>query len=93
MLLIREELSRNFAFLSFDKIVVPYCERGAAAALVNSAETAAAIKKTGVPVIKLNTSEFEKIGGSLKTLSLRLPKAAAHEPVQLPQNFKKAGIL
>ncbi len=101
-LLVREELARNFAFLSFDKIIVPYRERGAAASiLVNGtvlmpagyAQTAAAVKETGIPVIELNISEFEKIGASLKTLSLRLPKAAVRDPVQLPQNFKKTGAL
>ena len=92
-LIIREELARNFAFLGFDKIVVPRRERGAASALmVNGtlllpagyAETSAAVTEVVTNVIELNVSEFEKMGGSLKSLSLCLPKIAKNGPVELP---------
>ena len=92
-LLIREELARNFAFLGFDKIVVPHEERGATNALmVNGtlllpagyAATAAAIREAGISVVEINVSEFEKIGGGLKSLSLCLPKNAKSEPIVLP---------
>ena len=92
-LIIREELARNFAFLSFDKIVVPRGERGAASALmVNGtlllpagyAETSAAVNEVVTNVIEINVSEFEKMGGSLKSLSLCLPKIAKNAPVELP---------
>ncbi len=98
-LLVREELSRHFSFLAFDKITVPYRERGAANALmVNGtlllptgyAETYAAIKERGIPVIEVNVSEFEKIGGGLKNLALYLPKTAKNGMVELPQLKKSA---
>ncbi len=84
-LIIREELARNFAFLGFDKIIVPRRERGAASALmVNGtlllpagyAETSAAVNDVVTPVIELDVSEFEKMGGGLKNLSLCLPRTA-----------------
>jgi len=92
-LLIREELARNFAFLGFDKIVIPHRERGAAnAQMVNGtlllptgyAETAAAVKSVVDAVIEINVSEFEKIGGGLKNLSLFLPNVARQRRVDLP---------
>jgi len=92
-LLIREELARNFAFLGFDKVIVPHRERGAASALMINgtlllpagyAETAAAAKDAVSSVIEINVSEFEKMGGGLKNLSLCLPKIAKNGPVELP---------
>jgi dimethylargininase len=94
ILLLREELSRNFAFLGFDKIIVPHSERGAAnAVMVNGTlllpfgypEISAKVKEFGIPVIEINVSEFEKIGGGLKSLSLRLPQALHTGPVELPR--------
>jgi dimethylargininase len=93
-LIIREELARNFAFLGFNKIIVPHRERGAASALmVNGtlllpagyAETAAAAKDAVASVIEINVSEFEKMGGGLKNLSLCLPKIAKNGPLELPE--------
>ncbi len=84
-LLIREELSRNFAFLGFDKVIVPHQERGAANALMINgtlllpagyAATAAAVDEVVNPVIEINVSEFEKMGGGLRSLALCLPKVA-----------------
>lgn len=84
-LIIREELSRNFAFLGFEKIVVPHRERGATSALMINgtlllpagyAETAAAVKEVVTAVIEVNVSEFEKMGGGLRSLALCLPKTA-----------------
>ncbi|MBU6475739.1 MAG: N(G),N(G)-dimethylarginine dimethylaminohydrolase [Alphaproteobacteria bacterium] len=101
-LLVREELARHFAFLTFDKIIVPRHARGAAAAVFANgavllpagyAETAADIRKTGRPVIEVNISEFEKIGGTLKNLSLRLPKTAAQAPVELPRRENSAAAV
>jgi dimethylargininase len=95
-LIIREELSRHFAFLSFDKIVIPRQERGAANALmVNGtllmpagyAESAAAVKDVVTNVIEINVSEFEKMGGGLKNLSLCLPKSAKNGTLQLPASL------
>lgn len=94
-LLIREELARNFAFLSFDKIIVPHRERGAAnAQMINGtlllpagyAETAAAVKPAVATIIELNVSEFEKMGGGLKNLALPLPHVAKEGRVDL-DNF------
>lgn len=91
-LLIREELSRNFAFLGFDKIVVPHRERGAASALmVNGTlllpagytETATAVKDVVTSVVEVNVSEFEKMGGGLRSLSLCLPKNARTDSFDL----------
>lgn len=91
-LLIREELARNFAFLGFDKIIVPHRERGAAnAQMVNGtlllpagyAETAAAVKNAVANVIEINVSEFEKMGSGLKNLSLCLPQVAREGRVDL----------
>jgi dimethylargininase len=82
LLLVREELSRYFSFTEFDKIVVSYKERGAANALmVNDTlllpagypETLAEIKLRSIPVMEVDISEFEKIGGGLGALSLRPP--------------------
>jgi len=92
-LLIREELARNFAFLSFDKIIVPQRERGAAnAQMINGtlllpagyAETAAAAKGTVAAVIDINVSEFEKMGSGLKNLALCLPNVVKEGRVELP---------
>jgi len=97
-LLVREELARNFAFLGFDKIIVPHRERGAARALVINgtlllpagyAETAAAVREVATSVIELNVSEFEKIGGGLKSLSLCLPKIAKSGSVALPDLIRR----
>ena len=98
-LLLREELGRNFAFLGFDKIIVPRRERGAANAfMVNGTlllpagytETAAAVKELGITVIEVNVSEFEKIGGGLKDLSLCLQRTTNTGRVELPQQKKSA---
>jgi dimethylargininase len=91
-LLIREELARHFAFLTFDKIIVPHRERGATnAQLVNGilllaagyAETAAAVKNAVEAVIEINVSEFEKMGAGLKNLSLCLPQVVREGRVDL----------
>ncbi len=98
-LLIREELARHFAFIDFKKIIVPAHMRGVAAAMrINGtallpagyAEISAAIRENGIPVIELNISEFEKIGGNVKNLSLRLRNAPESVQIKLCEYEKKA---
>lgn len=92
-LLIREELARHFAFLGYEKILVPYHERGIAnAQMINGtliipagySETRAEIRLLGIPVIEINISEFEKLGGGLKCLSLVVPDNVIGGEVTLP---------
>lgn len=92
-LLIREELARHFAFLGYEKILVPYHERGAAnAQMINGTlimpagytETRAEVRLLGIPVIEVNVSEFEKLGGGLKCLALAVPDNVIGGRVSLP---------
>lgn len=92
-LMIREEIARNFAFLGFDKIIVPHRARGATNGLmVNGtlllpagyADIAAAARAILPAVIEVNVSEFEKMGGGLKSLSLCLPENTKSGPIELP---------
>ena len=85
-ILIREELALSFPFLGYEKIVVPFKERGAANALmVNGTlilpagytETSSKIKQFGIPFLEVNISEFEKINGGLNCLSIRSLKLKA----------------
>lgn len=81
-LLIRDAIARHFAFLEFEKITVPEEEENAASCLlVNGTllmpagypQVREKLKEKAVPVVELNISEFEKMGGSLSALVLALP--------------------
>jgi len=96
--LIREELERHYAFLEYEKIVVPSSEKKAANALVVNGTvllpagcplTARKLADLDIPVIEVNVSEFEKMNGGLSCLSLRVPKTAQGNVVQLPTRGKK----
>jgi dimethylargininase len=98
-LLIREELAPHFEFIGYEKIVVPYEERGAAnARMVNGtlllpagyAATLRAVKKSGIPFIEVNVSEFEKMGSGLGCLSLCLPKNGNSGVIEMPVKKKVA---
>lgn len=80
--LIREDLSRHFAFLGLDKILVPWSMRAAlTAVMINGqlllpagyASVAEAVRARGIAVTELQVSEFEKMNSGLRSLSLRLP--------------------
>lgn len=90
--LLREDLARHYAFLTFDKIVVPWDMRGAInARLVNGtllmpqgfAAVAEARRQRGQPVIELQLSEFEKMSGGISSLALCLPARSADTVVCL----------
>lgn len=90
--LLREDLARHYAFLTFDKIVVPWDMRGAInARLVNGtllmpqgfAAVAEALRQRGQPVIELQLSEFEKMSGGIASLALCLPARSADTVVRL----------
>lgn len=98
--LIREEIARHPAFAAYEKTIVPYKERGAANAVVANgtlimaagyAETLQAVRLLGLPVIEVNISEFEKLGGGLGCLSLCLPKPAGQrETITVPAKRQAA---
>lgn len=80
--LIREEISRHYAFLSFEKIVIPAAEARAGGSLMAGGTllmaqgcpgAAARVRSAGIPVIELNVSEFEKMNGGLSCLALEIP--------------------
>jgi len=82
-LIIREELALNYAFVEYQKIIVPYRERAAASCTVvngtvilpaSCPETLKAVETAGFRTLQVNVSEFEKMGGGLGCLSLRLQK-------------------
>jgi dimethylargininase len=97
-LLIREELAAHYAFLEYEKIIVPYQDRGAVnAVMVNGTlimpagyrQALATVKELGIPVIEVNISEFEKMNGGLNCLALRVPPTEKTEFVrELPQQLK-----
>lgn len=83
-IMIREELAHNYAFIAYNKIIVPRHEKGIAnAAMVNGTllvptgypDTMMDLRIAGVPYIELNISEFEKMNGGITCLSLRPPAA------------------
>ncbi len=99
LLLVREELARHFSFLEYEKIIVPHKERGATNALMvngtlllpaGHAEILRELKLRGIPVIEVDVSEFEKTGGGLGGLSLRLPKAANNKNIALSASNQSA---
>ena len=99
-ILIREELAKNFAFLEYDKIVVPTEEKGAANAfMVNGTllmpkgypQTARELKLAGIAIREVDVSEFEKMNGGLGCLSLRLP-AVDKGNIVLMTNFKSPAV-
>lgn len=84
-ILLREDLARNYAFIAYEKIVVPFAARGAAnAVMVNGtllmpqgyAGVADMVRALGVSVIELQMSEFDKMNSGMASLSLRLPARA-----------------
>jgi dimethylargininase len=96
-ILIREELARNYAFLEYEKIIVPASEKGAAnACRINGtlllpagySATAAELRLAGIPFIEVAVSEFEKMNGGLSCLSLRLPAVEKGNVVLMPQTRK-----
>ncbi len=93
-ILIREELARHYAFLAYEKVIVPKEEKGAANAfMVNGKlvlpsgyrKTMDALRLAGIPFLEVNVSEFEKMNGGLSCLSLRLPLIEKSNVVTLPQ--------
>lgn len=81
-IIIREDLEKHFAFIGYDKIVVPVSERGAINCLpVNGKLVFPAgftnlreiLEARGFEVVEVNISEFEKLNAGLGSLSLRLP--------------------
>lgn len=97
--LIREELARHFAFLPYEKILVPTEEKGGAnIAFVNGTviissgypETTARLQKASVPIIDITISEFQKMNGGINCLSIRLPRLEKDNTLQLPAKKKSA---
>jgi dimethylargininase len=97
-LLIREDISKHYAFLQYEKIVVPREEgRAANAIMVNGTlilpagcpDTRAQLRAAGIPVIETDVSEFEKMNGGLNCLSLRLPAQDRGNVVSLPERSRR----
>lgn len=97
-LIIREELARHYAFLEYEKIIVPREQKGAAnAVMVNGTllmpagypDIADEVRACGVPVIEVDMSEFEKMNGGLACLSLRVPHVEKANVVLMPTFGKK----
>ncbi|MCK5555864.1 MAG: hypothetical protein KAI76_06475 [Alphaproteobacteria bacterium] len=85
-LLIREELTLLFPFLGYEKIVVPYKERGAVNALMANdtlilpagyTETSDKIRQLRISLLEVNISEFEKTNGGINCLSIRSMESEA----------------
>lgn len=83
-ILIREETAQNYAFLEYEKVVIPREEAGASAALVLNgtilfpsgfSRLRSELRLVEMPLIEVNVSEFEKTGGVLSRLVLPLPVA------------------
>jgi dimethylargininase len=81
--LIREEIALNYAFLEHEKTVIGREHKAVAASvMVNGTliipqgfpEMRADLRLMEVPLIEVNISEFEKVGGTLAALALRLPE-------------------
>ncbi len=81
-ILISDAIARHFAFVEFDKIIVPEEEESAASAvLVNGTllipagypQTREKLQTINMPVIELTISEFEKMGGGLSALMIAIP--------------------
>ena len=97
-ILIREDISRHYAFLQYEKIIVPREEsRGANAVMVNGTlllpagcpVTLSRLKAAGIPVIETDISEFEKMNRGLSCLSLRLPVPARDNVIALPERIRQ----
>lgn len=102
-ILVREELSRNFAFLEYDKVVVPAAARRAADALMvngillfpaGHAEIAAELRLRGISLIEVALDSFaaldDGLAGGIGALSLRLPARAAGNVVAMPLRRQSA---
>ncbi len=81
-ILLREDLSRHFAFIAYEKMTVGWDMRAALDSLmVNGtllvphgfAEVRSGLQAQGITVQEVNVSEFMKTGLGLSSLSLRLP--------------------
>lgn len=97
-LLIREEITRHYAFLEYDKIIVPANLRGAANSIMingtlvmpaGHAEIADEVRSYDIPMIEVDISEFEKRGGGLSCLSIRPPHLEKGNVVLLPSFGRK----
>lgn len=97
-ILIREDISRHYAFLQYEKIIAPKEEsRAANAVMVNGTLLLSAgcpvtllqMKAAGIPVIETDVSEFEKMNGGLSCLSLRMPAPEKGNVVSLPERARR----
>lgn len=91
-ILLREDLAKHYAFITDDKIIVPWAQRAALqAVMINGhlllpagfALLARRISESGIRVHEAQVSEFEKIGGGLRSLALRLPARRQENVVRL----------
>ncbi len=83
-ILLRKELAKNYTFLEYEKIIIQPEEKSAAGAFVVNGtlilpqgfpHLRSELRLMGIPFIEVNVSEFEKAGGYLSCLALRLPAA------------------
>ncbi len=83
VILIRENLAKNFAFIGYKSFAVPYESRGALdAVMVNGTlimstgfnTVAASARAIGIAVEEINISEFQKLGAGMQCLSLLITK-------------------
>lgn len=97
-LLIREELARHYAFLEYEKTIVPQSQKAAANALMLNGtlilsagypDIVEEIRIFGIPVLEVDTSEFEKMNGGPGCLSIRLPHLEKGNVVLMPSLGKK----
>lgn len=92
-ILIREEIARHFAFMEYEKIIVPKHESHATSSvMINGTllmpagypETRRQVKLLNMPVVEVTITEFEKMNGSIGSLLLPLPTGAEVNVVPLP---------
>lgn len=81
-ILIRAEIAQHFAFVEYDKLVVSYEDRNATNALMANGTLILPqghpalrneLRVSGIPLIEVNVSEFEKADGGLSSLVMLLP--------------------
>jgi dimethylargininase len=99
-LLVRAEMAQHYAFLEYDKIILSPEEKGAAGAFMANGtlilpqgfpRLREEMRFLEVPLIEVNVSEFEKTGGSLSCLALRLPAVEKGNIVLIEGWREKAG--